>query len=266
LYRDERWRYRLDMRRLVLTAVCILITLSASAVSQTRPQPEAIDLEDYPTMRALLMESIQAHTRASAPMTGIEAIDPAIMAVMAEIPRHEFVPAELRKLAYFDVPLPLGYGQKLSQPFLTALMTHLAEVGKDDVVFETGTDSGYQAAILSHLASKVYSVEVVEPLAEAAAERLGRLGYEKVEVKSGDGYYGWSEKGPFDVIIVKEALHHIPPPLLNQLKPGGRMVIPVGPLDQSQILKLVTKGQDGRINEQSILPVRFAPLQGGERI
>lgn len=254
------------MRWALFTAVSFLVALSASATTETRPATETIDLDDYPKMRVLLMESIQAHTRASASMTGVEAIDPAVIKIMSEIPRHEFVPPELRKLAYFDMPLPLGYGQKLSQPFLTALMTHVAEVGKDDVVFETGTDSGYQAAILSRLARRVFSVEVVEPLAEAAAERLRRLGYTEIEVKAGDGYYGWKEKGPFDVIIVKEAIHHIPPPLLNQLKPGGRMVIPVGPLDQSQELKLVRKDEEGRISERTVLPVRFAPLQGGERI
>lgn len=254
------------MHGVFVTALCFLLALPACGSAETSRRNSFVDLSDYKAMRMLLLESIRDHTKATAAQTGVPKIDDTVMDVLARIPRHEFVPEPLRKLAYLDVPLPLGHKQKISQPFLIALMTHIAQVRKTDVVFETGTGAGYQAAILAELAGSVYSVEVVRPLAQSAAERLKRLGFDQVQVKAGDGYYGWAEKGPFDVIIVKEAVHHIPPPLLNQMKPGGRMVVPVGPLGQGQVLKLVTKGADGAISQKDILPVRFAPLQGGERI
>lgn len=245
---------------------CLLIALPACGTAETSGRDPVVDLGDYKAMRMVLLDSIRGHTKATAIQTGVPEIDDNVMEVLAKIPRHEFVPEPLRKLAYLDIPLPLGHKQKISQPFLIALMTHIAKVRKTDVVFETGTGAGYQAAILAELAGAVYSVEVVRPLAQSAAERLKNMGFDKVQVKAGDGYYGWPEKGPFDVIIVKEAVHHIPPPLLNQMKPGGRMVVPVGPLDQGQMLKLVTKSESGVISQKDILPVRFAPLQGGERI
>lgn len=254
------------MHGVFATALCFLLALPACGSAEISRRDAIVDLSDYKAMRMVLLESIRDHTKATAIQTGVPAIDNTVMDVIARIPRHEFVPEPLRKFAYLDVPLPLGHKQKISQPFLIALMTHIARVQKTDVVFETGTGAGYQAAILAELAATVYSVEVVRPLAQSAAVRLKKMGIDKVQVKAGDGYYGWPEKGPFDVIIVKEAVHHIPPPLLNQMKPGGRMVVPVGPLDQGQILKLVTKGADGVISQKDILPVRFAPLQGGERI
>ena len=254
------------MHGVFIAALCFLLALPACGTAETGRRDPIVDLGDYKAMRMVLLESIRDHTKATAIQTGVPKIDDNVMEVLARIPRHEFVPEPLRNFAYLDVPLPLGHKQKISQPFLIALMTHIARVRQTDVVFETGTGAGYQAAILAELAGSVYSVEVVRPLAQSAADRLKKMGFDKVQVKAGDGYYGWAEKGPFDVIIVKEAVHHIPPPLLNQLKPGGRMVVPVGPLDQGQILKLVTKSANGAISEKDILPVRFAPLQGGERI
>ncbi len=221
---------------------------------------------DYKAMRIELIRTIARHVRETRKETGIDAIDPRVLEAMAAVPRHEFVPEPLKPFAYIDIPLPVGHGQNISQPFLIALMTHLAQVDKDDIVFETGTGAGYQAAILSRLAKRVYSVEVVEPLAKAAAARLRRLGYDNVEVRHADGYYGWRAHAPYDAILVKEAVHHIPPPLLNQLRPGGRMIVPVGPLDGVQMLTLVEKDETGRLREKPLIEVKFTPLQGGERI
>lgn len=248
-------------------ALRIVPALLALVLAGAMPAPAADDAEmSYAALRYQLVRWIEFHAVAAREQTGVKAIDPRVLRVMGEIPRHEFVPAPLRHLAYLDTPLPLGHGQSISQPFIIALMTHLARVGEDDVVFETGTGAGYQAAILARLARRVYSVEYVEPLAVAAAATLARLGYANVETRASDGYFGWSEMGPFDVILVKEAIHHVPRPLLGQLKPGGRMVIPVGPQEGVQQLTLIEKGLDGRLKETRVLPVKFAPLQGGERI
>jgi protein-L-isoaspartate(D-aspartate) O-methyltransferase len=259
-------RYRLDMRRTIFMLLSCLVLAAACAPAQTVANDSRPRLDDFKAMRKQLIASIRKQTRNTGDVTGVREIDARILDVMAAVPRHEFVPRSLRLLSYLDMPLPLGHEQSISQPFLIALMSHLAEIRKSDIVFETGTGAGYQAAILSKLCKRVYSMEVIPPLAEAAADRLKRLGYANVEVKTGDGFYGWAGKGPFDAIIVKEAVHYIPPPLLNQLKPGGRMVVPVGPLNGSQILKLVTKDEAGRLHHRDILPVRFSPLQGGERI
>jgi protein-L-isoaspartate(D-aspartate) O-methyltransferase len=250
------------MNQVKFAIFCFALILSACGTANGEPETTAI----APGKVAALLTSIKRHVAATEKHTGVAALDPAVLRIIGEIPRHEFVPAPLRDLAYLDIPLPLGHEQNLPQPFLVALMTHLAAVERHHVVFETGTGAGYQAAVLARLAKRVYSVEVVRPLAAQAASRLKALKVKSVEIKAADGYYGWPEKGPFDAIIVKEAVHHIPPPLLNQLKRGGRMVIPVGPLDQAQMLKLVTKDKDGRLHQRNILPVRFAPLQGGERI
>jgi protein-L-isoaspartate(D-aspartate) O-methyltransferase len=150
-------------------------------------------------------------------------------------------------------------------PFLAALMTHLLRVKAGDTVFETGTDCGYQAAVLAELGAQVYSVEVDEALAAAAAERLKRLDYRGVAIRAGDGYFGWAEHGPYDAILVKEAVDHLPPPLLAQLKPNGRMVLPIGPAEGTQELTLIEKDQDGNVHRTSVLPVQFAPFQGGDR-
>ena len=186
--------------------------------------------------------------------------DPAILEAMRSVPRHEFVPSSLRNRAYQDRPLPIGHDQTISQPSLVALMTHLLRPERNDIVLEVGTGSGYQAAILSRFVGKVYSVEILEPLANEAQQRLRQLGYRNVVVKHGDGYLGWPEHAPFDGIIVTAGAPHVPPSLLKQLKPGGRMVIPVGPAYATQQLKLIIKGADGRIKEERIIPVQFVPL------
>jgi protein-L-isoaspartate(D-aspartate) O-methyltransferase len=178
------------------------------------------------------------------------------------VPRHEFVPERLRRQAYANRPLPIGYGQTISQPYIVALMTDLVEPGADDRVLEIGTGSGYQAAVLATLVGEVYTIEIIEPLGLAARARLERLGYDNVEVRLGDGYYGWPERAPFDAIVVTAAASHVPPPLIQQLKPGGRMVIPVGSRFLVQQLVLVTKDADGRVTTRQLLPVRFVPLTG----
>ena len=212
-----------------------------------------------------MVRIVELETMMLSGQTGIAEIDPRVLDAMREVPRHAFVPEALRAYAYGNHPLPVGHDQNIAAPLLAALMTHLAAIKAGDVVFETGTDVGYQAALLSSLGAEVYSVDVVEPFADEAARLLKELGYDNVYVQESDGYYGWATHAPFDAIIVKEAIDHVPPPLLSQLKRGGRLVIPVGRGGGAQYLTLVTKGVDGKVSEQRIMPVRFSPLQGGER-
>lgn len=187
-----------------------------------------------------------------------------VLEAMGEVPRHEFVPKNLIRYAYENRPLPIGYGQTISQPYIVALMTELLKVNKDSVVLEVGTGSGYQAAVLSKLVKKVYTIEIIKELGEPARKRLRRLGYKNVEVKIGDGYYGWKEHAPFDAIIVTCAARHVPPPLIQQLKPGGRMCIPVGSF-LYQNLVLIEKSKEGKLKQKSIIPVMFVPLLGPNR-
>ncbi|MGF6165198.1 protein-L-isoaspartate(D-aspartate) O-methyltransferase [Pseudomonas sp. 2725] len=186
-----------------------------------------------------------------------------VLAAMAKVPRHKFVPPDEVPYAYENRPLPIGYGQTISQPYIVALMTDLTQVGPGDVVLEIGTGSGYQAAILAELAQAVYTMEIIEPLAVQAGERLGRLGYAKVQARLGDGYHGWPEHGPYDAILVTAAASHVPPPLIAQLKAGGRMVIPVGAPFMIQYLLLIEKAGDGSVSTRQVLPVSFVPLVGG---
>jgi protein-L-isoaspartate(D-aspartate) O-methyltransferase len=197
--------------------------------------------------------------------TGIPEIDPRVLDAMREVPRHAFVPEPLRAYAYGDHPLPVSPEQNIAAPLLVALMTHVVALQPGDVVYETGTGAGYHAAVLSRLVRAVYSVEVDEALADRAAGLLKELGYDNVFVQADDGYYGWPAHAPFDAIIVKEAIDHVPAPLLGQLKRGGRMVIPLGSAGGPQYLTVITKNDDGKVSEQRIMPVRFSPLQGGER-
>lgn len=189
-----------------------------------------------------------------------ERANPRVLAAMRAVPRHLFVPASQRAHAYEDRPLPIGEGQTISQPSLVALMTHLLRPERGDVMLEVGTGSGYQAAILSRLVERVYTIEIVEPLARSASDRLSRLGFDNVRVRHGDGYAGWPQHAPFDGIIVTAGAPHVPQPLVEQLKPGGRMVIPVGPADSVQHLLLITKQSSGTVHREAIIPVRFVPL------
>lgn len=186
-------------------------------------------------------------------------LDRKVLAAMREVPRHLFVPAEMQPHAYRDSALPIGHEVTISQPSIVALMTDLLEVRPGDKVLEVGTGSGYQAAILAKLAGAVHSIEIIEPLARRAATQLAALGYRNIEVRAGDGYAGWPEQAPFDRIIVTAGADHVPRPLIEQMKPGGRMVIPVGKGDDLQ-LTLIRKSPAGRISQRRILPVRFVPL------
>ncbi|UCC62752.1 MAG: protein-L-isoaspartate(D-aspartate) O-methyltransferase [Anaerolineae bacterium] len=187
--------------------------------------------------------------------------DERVLAVMQSVLRHCFVREEDLGFAYADHPLPIGYGQTISQPYIVALMTELLGLESDDKVLEVGTGSGYQAAVLSGLVAEVYTVEIVEPLATSAAERLAALGYDNVTVKHADGYYGWEEHAPFDAIIVTAAPDHVPPPLVKQLKDGGQLVIPVGPQGGFQVLWQITR-QGEQVQAKEITGVRFVPLTG----
>jgi protein-L-isoaspartate(D-aspartate) O-methyltransferase len=213
-----------------------------------------------------LLDEIAEEARATAAYTGRAAFSPRTMEAMATVPREKFVREADgdAEFAYLNLPLPIGYGQTISQPYIVALMTDLLDLAGQERVLEVGTGSGYQAAILSVLAKEVYSIEVVEPLAQEAAEKLSRLGYRNVEVRHGDGHRGWPEKAPFDAIIVTAASGEgVPPDLVAQLRPGGRMVIPVGPSRHAQTLLLVTKNREGRVEQRTILPVAFVPLVPG---
>lgn len=186
--------------------------------------------------------------------------DERVLAAMRKVPRHEFVPERWIDSAYDDGPLPIGYEQTISQPYIVALMTELLQLTPQSKVLEVGTGSGYQAAVLAEVAGEVYSIEIIEPLATSATERLKRLGYDKVHVKLGDGYLGWPEHAPFDAIIVTAGAEHVPPPLIEQLKPGGRMVIPIGEIPGQQSLVLVEKSATGKVTQQHVAPVSFVPL------
>ena len=204
---------------------------------------------------------IAAQAVFSAGETGKAAIAPRVLEAMAKLPRHEFVPAEVRPYAYADSPLPIGCSKTISQPFIVALMTDLLELKPEDRVLEIGTGLGYHAAILSELVQRVYSVEIIEELAQQAKQRLARQRCANVELRLGNGYYGWPEHAPFNKVIVAAGVELVPPPLLQQLKPGGRMVIPTG-LPDSQQLMLVGKDAGGRVKMKEIMRVRFSLLEG----
>ncbi len=190
----------------------------------------------------------------------IATVDERVLAALADVPRHHFVPDDQSGSAYRNRPLPIGWGQTISQPFIVALMTQLLRLTPQSRVLEVGTGSGYQAAVLARLAGHVYSIEIVAPLAERAAAALAGLGARNVTTRTGDGYRGWPEAAPFDAVIVTAAPEHVPPALVEQLKPGGRMVIPVGTLDQE--LVVIDKAPDGTVRHSTIVPVRFVPLTG----
>ena len=188
--------------------------------------------------------------------------DPRVIAAMRAVPRHAFVPGSERGRAYADTPLPIGHGQTISQPYIVALMTDLLHLKPGDKVLEIGTGSGYQAAVLSELTPYVFTIEILKPLHEQSVERFKKLGYPTVETKQADGYDGWPEHAPFDAIIVTCAAGHVPPPLWDQLKPGGRIVIPIGGTLETQRLLVLTKRPDGTRTSENVLPVRFVPMTG----
>jgi protein-L-isoaspartate(D-aspartate) O-methyltransferase len=219
--------------------------------------------EPFAAERRALVEEIASDVRATASYLNRRDLDERVMAAMAGVPRHEFVPDSERRHAYENRPLPIGYGQTISQPYIVAVMTDLVEPEPGCRALEVGTGSGYQAAVLAQLCDEVFTIEIVEPLATQATARLQTLAYTNVTTRHGDGYNGWPQEAPFDVIVVTAQADHIPPPLLEQLKPGGRMVVPVGTRFTTQQLVLVRKRADGRVTTRQVLPVAFVPLTGG---
>ncbi len=207
-----------------------------------------------------MLRDIAAEMRYTRSLVGKDALDKRVMAAIKKVPRHRFVPPADKEFSYANGPVPIGHGQTISQPFIVALMTDLLQTRPEDVVLEVGTGSGYQAAVLSLLVTQVYSVEIIPELAETATQRLKRLGYANVEVKTGDGYTGWAEHAPYDAIIVTAAPTAVPPALIEQLKPGGRLVIPVELPLAHQELMVVEKLATGDINTRDVLSVAFVPM------
>ncbi len=244
-----------DGRRRRIRWIC-LVTLTAAFSTSA-------DADRYQRLRLGMLDAIRADYQETAVYIDKNQADPRVLAAMGRVPRHQFVPDKLQDVAYENRPLPIGHGQTISQPYIVAVMTDLLGVQSDDRVLEVGTGSGYQAAVLAELVAHMYSIEIVEPLAIQANKRLQRLGYANVAIRHGDGYYGWEQHAPFDAIIVTAAASHIPPPLIAQLKPGGRMVIPVGTRFLVQELLMVVKDSDGAVTTRQLLPVRFVPLTGG---
>jgi protein-L-isoaspartate(D-aspartate) O-methyltransferase len=227
-------------------------------------QPGLFAQEDYESMRNIMVTEVADMVVDTRDYIGTDRLDNRVMDAIKKVPRHEFVPDIYKPYAYENRPLPIGERQTISQPYIVALMTDLAQLGPDSVVLEVGTGSGYQAAVLAELVAHVYTIEIIETLGRNAREVLDRLGYENVTVRIGDGYNGWIEHAPFDAIIVTAAPENVPQPLIEQLKPGGRLIIPVGPQARSQSLRVLVKDASGEITERDVLPVGFVPLTRDE--
>jgi protein-L-isoaspartate(D-aspartate) O-methyltransferase len=234
----------------------LLCLLSMIAVARDATAEDAECVRE----RAAMVETIRAHARSDASALGRQGLSERVLRALEQTKRHLFVPERSCSVAYADRPIPIGLGQTISQPFIVALMTQLAEVAPDHVVLEVGTGSGYQAAILAHLARKVCTIEIIPQLAEAAAKALRDQAYDNVSVRLGDGYAGWPECGPFDAVVVTAALGQIPPPLIEQLKVGGRLVMPVGPAYTTQHLTVVEKIAPDKTTTRSVAVVRFVPF------
>ena len=218
--------------------------------------------DDYSRQREDMTRAIEDDVRATSLYLDKEVLDPRVMEAINTVPRHVLVPTNQRRHAYLNQPIPIGYGQTISQPYIVAIMTDLLNSQPEHKILEVGTGSGYQAAILSRLVQEVYTIEIIEALGKRAKRDLTELNYDNIKLRIGDGYYGWKQNAPFDGIVVTAAASHIPPSLIQQLKPGGRMVIPVGSRFLTQQLLLVIKNQRGNVTTQQILPVRFVPLTG----
>jgi protein-L-isoaspartate(D-aspartate) O-methyltransferase len=238
------------MKTLLLLLIYMLVAARGAIAQETQCDRE----------RAAMVETIRVYARSHVNVLGQQGLSERVLGAMGQTQRHLFVPERSCSIAYADGPLPIGLGQTISQPFNVALMTELADVGPDDVVLEVGTGSGYQAAILAHLARKVCTIEIIPQLAETAAKTLRDLSYDNVSVRLGDGYVGWPECGPFDAIVVTAALGEVPPPLIEQLKVGGRLVMPVGPVYTTQTLTVVEKTGAGETTKRAVGLVRFVPF------
>jgi protein-L-isoaspartate(D-aspartate) O-methyltransferase len=246
-----------DLRETAIMKTLLLLVLSMAAAAR-----DATAQEDVQCVRdrAAMVETIKDYARSRAPVLGQQSFSERVLEAMRQTKRHLFMSERSCSVAYADMPLPIGLGQTISQPFIVALMTQLAEVAPDHVVLEVGTGSGYQAAVLAHLARKVCTIEIIPPLAEAAAKTLRDLAYDNVSVRLGDGYAGWPECGPFDAIVVTAALGQVPPPLIEQLKVGGRLVMPVGAEYGTQHLTVVEKIAPDKTTTRAVAPVRFVPF------
>ena len=222
--------------------------------------------QQFAEMRKHMVMEIVSTTVMVGERLGRYNLDPRVMDVMGRVKRHEFVPVEIQPYAYMDRPLPIGYDKTISQPFIVALMTDLLQIGPEDTVLEIGTGMGYQSAVLAALARKVYSIEIIEPLAQQATKRIAAAGFRNVEVRIGNGYNGWPERAPFDRIIATAAPDLIPASLLNQLKPGGRMVVPAGLADSQQLILVEKSADGGKISTKEVIPVRFSEMEEADRV
>ncbi len=243
---------RLASGGLVRAAAAAALAFASACAANGRADAERQG-DPYRSARMAMVDLIEAR--------GVS--DSATLAALRLVPRHEFVLSEYRHLAYADHPLPIGHDQTISQPYIVALMTEAIAVRPGMKVLEVGTGSGYQAAVLAAMGAEVYTIELLEPLATSARARLARLGFANVAVRHGDGYQGWPEAAPFDAVIVTAAPEEVPPALTEQLRPGGRLVIPVGPVNAVQLLQLITKAEDGALTTTVLLPVRFVPMREG---
>jgi protein-L-isoaspartate(D-aspartate) O-methyltransferase len=241
-----------------ITRACLILGLGVFVPAQATDSEEVVMAE----RRHQLVEQIQAEVRATAGELGFDRLDPRVEQALRAVPRERFVPESERVLAYIDSPLPIGEGQTISQPYIVAIMSQLLDVAPGDRVYELGTGSGYQAAVLAAMDVEVYTVEIVPELAERAARTLESLGYDRVRVRAGDGWLGWPEAAPFDAIIVTAAAPHIPRRLVEQLAPDGRLVIPMGAPDRVQWLAVFTRDEGGELVRRDLLPVRFVPVTG----
>lgn len=248
---DRRGPFRSLDGLLLAVGLCLVATVNACASD-----------DDMTAERQRLVEKIEAEVRMTAPELGFARLDPRVAEAMLRVPRHAFVPSAQRALAYANHPLPIGGGQTISQPYIVAIMSQLLNVGPGDRVFELGTGSGYQAAVLADMGVEVYSVEIVPELAERAVANLEAAGYPQVQVRAGDGWLGWPEAAPFDGIILTAAAPTIPDHLIAQLKPGGRLVMPIGETNSVQQLAIFDKDEDGGLRRRDLLPVRFVPVTG----
>lgn len=233
-----------------------LAALLAAACAPACAEPDP----DWEAQREAMVQEIRADVRKTSGYTGTPTLDAAVIEALRTVPRHEFVPQPYREFAYLNRPLPIGEDQTISQPYIVALMTDLAGVGPGSRVLEIGTGSGYQAAVLAEIAEHVYTIEIIDPLGRQARTTLARLGYDNVSVRIGDGYAGWPEHAPFDAVIVTAAPETVPVPLVDQLAVGGRLVVPVGPQFESQVLRVIEKDANGALSSRDILPVRFVPF------
>lgn len=238
----------------VLLGAILLVALVGASVADER---------DWSRLRSELVSAIEGDVRDTARYLGRSRLDDRVLAAIGRVPRHELVPEDQRRYAYENRPLPIGYGQTISQPYIVAIMTDLIDPQPDDVVLEVGTGSGYQAAVLAEVVGRVCSMEIIPQLADRARKDLTRIGYGSIRTRKGDGYYGWPECGPFDGIVVTAGASHVPPPLIEQLKPGAKLIIPVGSRFLTQQLLLVGKDAQGQVTTRQVLPVRFVPLTGG---